>query len=254
MTVYPDSPTLESKYDDTASIDDKERASSDPPAAVPAQGPLWKRILTGDAAEGYDTQRALGSRHIMMIGALAALRVLATTHTARSHRGHHRHWYFSERRLGRVRRRPRKRAALVPRRRHVLLCRRGRPVSRFDPRAVASPSLDDCSGEMAAYIPVSGAFSVFATRFVSPSLGFTLGEPKFIFVPASYSREPQAGIIGFNGASFSCLRASEDPAPPPYISTHWGGGGGIHPEALASRTDTRDTPSRFATDGEANLG
>ena len=30
-------------------------------------------------------------------------------------------------------------------------------------------------GEMASYIPVSGTFSVFASRFVSPALGFTLG-------------------------------------------------------------------------------
>ncbi len=30
-------------------------------------------------------------------------------------------------------------------------------------------------GEMAAYIPVSGTFAVFGTRFVSPALGFTLG-------------------------------------------------------------------------------
>ena len=31
------------------------------------------------------------------------------------------------------------------------------------------------SGEMASYIPVSGSFATFATRFVSPALGFTLG-------------------------------------------------------------------------------
>ncbi|KAH7104303.1 amino acid permease/ SLC12A domain-containing protein [Auriculariales sp. MPI-PUGE-AT-0066] len=32
-----------------------------------------------------------------------------------------------------------------------------------------------CIGEMSAYIPVSGSFSNFAERFVSPSLGWTLG-------------------------------------------------------------------------------
>ena len=31
-------------------------------------------------------------------------------------------------------------------------------------------------GEMSAMFPVSGAFSVFGSRFVSPALGFTLGE------------------------------------------------------------------------------
>ena len=28
---------------------------------------------------------------------------------------------------------------------------------------------------MAAYIPVTGSFAVFGTRFVSPALGFSLG-------------------------------------------------------------------------------
>ncbi len=32
------------------------------------------------------------------------------------------------------------------------------------------------SGEMAAYIPVTGSFAEFGTRFVSPALGFTLGQ------------------------------------------------------------------------------
>lgn len=30
-------------------------------------------------------------------------------------------------------------------------------------------------GEMAAYLPVPGAFSTFGTRFVDPALGFCLG-------------------------------------------------------------------------------
>ena len=34
------------------------------------------------------------------------------------------------------------------------------------------------SGEMSSMYPVSGAFSTFGTRFVSPALGFTLGEIK----------------------------------------------------------------------------
>ncbi|GAA5948701.1 hypothetical protein JCM3765_004979 [Sporobolomyces pararoseus] len=32
-----------------------------------------------------------------------------------------------------------------------------------------------CLGEMSSYIPLSGTFSTYATRFVSPALGFTLG-------------------------------------------------------------------------------
>lgn len=30
-------------------------------------------------------------------------------------------------------------------------------------------------GEMAAYLPVTGAFTVYASRFVDPSLGFSMG-------------------------------------------------------------------------------
>ncbi len=52
---------------------------------------------------------------------------------------------------------------------------------------------------MASYIPVSGTFSVFATRFVSPALGFTLGE--------------------FNIASYtSLLSAPDTPSPHPILS------------------------------------
>ena len=43
----------------------------------------------------------------------------------------------------------------------------------------ATPS----SGEMAAYIPVSGSFSVFGSRFFSPALGFTLGTLHHITSP-----------------------------------------------------------------------
>ena len=40
-------------------------------------------------------------------------------------------------------------------------------------------SLFDTRGEMASMYPVSGAFSTFGTRFVSPALGFTLGESSY---------------------------------------------------------------------------
>ncbi|CAO3654461.1 unnamed protein product [Mucor hiemalis] len=32
-----------------------------------------------------------------------------------------------------------------------------------------------CLGEMATFMPVSGSFNHYATRFVEPSLGFALG-------------------------------------------------------------------------------
>lgn len=58
---------------------------------------------------------------------------------------------------------------------------------------------------MASYIPVSGTFAVFGTRFVSPALGFTLGmlEHSSCWCPA-YSA-PQGGTTGCNGAIFLSL-------------------------------------------------
>ena len=41
-------------------------------------------------------------------------------------------------------------------------------------------------GEMATYLPVSGSFSTYATRFVDPSLGFALGW-NYWFNCASYT-------------------------------------------------------------------
>ena len=42
-----------------------------------ASRPAWQRIVAGDAKEGYDTQRALNTRHIMMIGASPGIFPLA---------------------------------------------------------------------------------------------------------------------------------------------------------------------------------
>ena len=57
------------------------------------------------------------------------------------------------------------------------------------------------SGEMSAMYPVSGAFSTFGTRFVSPALGFTLGKFKPQIIIKIYIKliEPQAGTTGYNG-------------------------------------------------------
>ncbi|PSR76094.1 hypothetical protein PHLCEN_2v8682 [Hermanssonia centrifuga] len=110
---------------------EKERS---PPQDGPTC-PTWMRILTGNAAVGYDTQRALGSRHIMMIAGPGSALL----------------------------------SYLV--------------VGFFCYGVVIA------LGEMASYIPVSGTFSVFATRFVSPALGFTLGWNYwfqwFVFLPAN---------------------------------------------------------------------
>ena len=46
----------------------------DPPSYSPSEGedmgrrPIWKKMLVGSANGEFETKRALGSRHIMMIG------------------------------------------------------------------------------------------------------------------------------------------------------------------------------------------
>ncbi len=53
---------------------------------------------------------------------------------------------------------------------------------------------------MASYIPVSGTFAVFGTRFVSPALGFTLGMPGQSVCRRPTHLASQDGTIGYNGA------------------------------------------------------
>ena len=61
------------------------------------------------------------------------------------------------------------------RRRPLLLCRSRIAVSLHFLLGLKALRLCPPRGEMAAYIPISGTFAVFARRFVSPSMGFTLG-------------------------------------------------------------------------------
>lgn len=63
---------------------------------------------------------------------------------------------------------------------------------------------------MAAMYPVSGAFSVFGTRFVSPALGFTLGtELALNLIAHSFAFGQQDGIIGSNGKLYSMPNLSD---------------------------------------------
>lgn len=52
---------------------DPEKKDNAIVAEQDASKPAWQRIVAGDAKEGYDTQRALNTRHIMMIGASPGL-------------------------------------------------------------------------------------------------------------------------------------------------------------------------------------
>lgn len=59
----------DSSFDDPKNDRDDDKSS--PPSLAAndlAARPAWKRALIGDAAQGHDTKRALGSRQIMMIG------------------------------------------------------------------------------------------------------------------------------------------------------------------------------------------
>ena len=57
--------------------DSKELPPPSPLSPSQARQPLWKRILTGDANEDYETHRGMDSRHIMMIGQSKSFRSFA---------------------------------------------------------------------------------------------------------------------------------------------------------------------------------
>ncbi|KAI0076970.1 hypothetical protein K474DRAFT_1644184 [Panus rudis PR-1116 ss-1] len=102
---------------------------------------MWKRVLSGDSNEQNETKRAMNGRHIMMIaigGTIGTGIFLSAGSTvAQAGPGSAILSYFV--------------------------------VGLFCYAVVIS------LGEMAAYVPVSGSFALYAARFVSPSMGFTLG-------------------------------------------------------------------------------
>jgi len=102
---------------------------------------LWKRILTGDAHEAYDTQRAMHSRHIVMIaiGGTIGTGIFLSAGSA------------------------------------IALAGPGSALLSYALVGLFCYAVVITLGEMASYIPVSGTFATFATRFVSPAMGFTLG-------------------------------------------------------------------------------
>ncbi|KAI0328228.1 hypothetical protein GY45DRAFT_1255432 [Cubamyces sp. BRFM 1775] len=102
---------------------------------------MWKRILVGNASEQNETKRAMKSRHLTMIaiGGTIGTGIFLSAGSAIATAG--------------------PASALFS---YFI-------VGIFCYAVVIS------LGEMAAYIPVSGTFAVFGTRFFSPALGFTLG-------------------------------------------------------------------------------
>lgn len=54
----------------------------------------------------------------------------------------------------------------------------------------------NCLGELAVYMPVTGSFQTYATRFISPSAGFSLGWMYFVGSAATAGVEfTAAGIL-----------------------------------------------------------
>jgi len=103
--------------------------------------PAWQRIFVGSATEQYETKRALDSRHIIMIaiGGTIGTGIFLSAGSA------------------------------------VSLAGPGSALLSYMIVAFFCYAVVITLGEMASYIPVSGSFATFATRFVSPALGFTLG-------------------------------------------------------------------------------
>ncbi|OSC97918.1 hypothetical protein PYCCODRAFT_1471421 [Trametes coccinea BRFM310] len=102
---------------------------------------MWKRVLVGNANPQNETKRAMKSRHLTMIaiGGTIGTGIFLSAGSAIAVAG--------------------PASALIS---YFI-------VGIFCYAVVIS------LGEMAAYIPVSGTFAVFGTRFFSPALGFTLG-------------------------------------------------------------------------------
>lgn len=174
----------------SAAADILEKGSASDTVDDVAPKPLWKRVLTTNASASYQTKRAMQSRHLTMIGEYNYTPIKALEHSVSvalggtigtgiflsagsvslnatytktlcsTLAGH---------RSCRSRQRP-------------LVLLRCRPLLLWSCDIVVSASVLPYThiftrprGEMAAYIPVSGTFAVFGTRFVSPALGFTLG-------------------------------------------------------------------------------
>ncbi|KII94543.1 hypothetical protein PLICRDRAFT_33339 [Plicaturopsis crispa FD-325 SS-3] len=106
--------------------------------------PVWKRAFgVGAENEGYEstTKRAMLSRHLMMIaiGGTIGTGIFLSAGSA------------------------------------IALAGPGSALLSYFVVGLFVYSVVISLGEMAAMFPVSGAFSVFGTRFVSPAFGFTLG-------------------------------------------------------------------------------
>jgi hypothetical protein len=129
--------------------------------AIAASLPTWKRFLGSDEEEYPDL----------------SLHAKSTSYDDSYWRGH-----IFVRRIVYCTCWTRKRSTFVCDSWLFCLCCRNQLVFPF--HDVTRTRVEWDRGEMASFIPVSGAFSVFGTRFVSDAVGFTLGPlpSQFIFL------------------------------------------------------------------------
>ncbi|OCH90025.1 hypothetical protein OBBRIDRAFT_731645 [Obba rivulosa] len=106
---------------------------------------FWKRMLVSDVDGLGETKRAMGSRHLMMIaiGGTIGTGIFLSAGAANEQA--------------------------------VALAGPASALLSYFVVGLFCYAVVIALGEMASYIPVSGTFAVFGTRFVSPALGFTLG-------------------------------------------------------------------------------
>ncbi|RPD67528.1 hypothetical protein L226DRAFT_452760 [Lentinus tigrinus ALCF2SS1-7] len=121
-----------------AQADVLEKGSLDHGAKKPS---VWKRVLVGNASEDNETKRAMQSRHLTMIaiGGTIGTGIFLSAGSAIAVAGP-----------------------------------AGALLSYFTV-GVFCYGVVISLGEMAAYIPVSGSFATYGSRFFSPALGFTIG-------------------------------------------------------------------------------
>ncbi|TBU58638.1 amino acid permease-domain-containing protein [Dichomitus squalens] len=102
---------------------------------------VWTRVFVGDASQDKETKRAMQSRHMIMIaiGGTIGTGIFLSAGSA------------------------------------VALAGPGSALLSYFVVGVFCYGVVISLGEMASYIPVTGSFAVFGSRFVSPALGFTLG-------------------------------------------------------------------------------
>ncbi|KJA17730.1 hypothetical protein HYPSUDRAFT_146045 [Hypholoma sublateritium FD-334 SS-4] len=135
------SATAQEKLSSRASSIRKEHSSDEdlPRPSSARNGKLWRRAL--GAEDGNETQRAMQSRHLMMIaiGGTIGTGIFLSAGSA------------------------------------VALAGPASALLSYFVVGIFVYSVVIALGEMSSMYPVSGAFSVFGTRFVSPALGFTLG-------------------------------------------------------------------------------